>query len=46
MADQVGSEPLYTLNASVSQGQVTEDTAAAVTFGIRSVTTYLTAPSA
>jgi hypothetical protein len=46
MAGQMASEPLYTLNASVSQGPVTEDTAPVVTFGIRSVTTYLTAPSA
>jgi exo-1,4-beta-D-glucosaminidase len=43
---QMGGQPLYTLTASVSDGGVLSDSAPAVTFGIRSVTTYLTAPSA
>ena len=43
---QMGGQPLYTLTASVSDGGVVSDAAQAVTFGIRSVTTYLTAPSA
>ncbi len=43
---QMGGQPLYTLTASVSDGGVVADSAQPVTFGIRSVTTYLTAPSA
>ncbi|HET7015387.1 MAG TPA: hypothetical protein VFI65_15830, partial [Streptosporangiaceae bacterium] len=43
---QMGGQPLYTLSASVSTGRGTSDSAEPVTFGIRSVTTYLTAPSA
>jgi exo-1,4-beta-D-glucosaminidase len=42
---QMGGQPLYTLSASVAAGGSISDTAPAVTFGIRSVTTYLTAPS-
>jgi exo-1,4-beta-D-glucosaminidase len=42
---QMGGQPLYTLYASVRQGPLTEDVASPVTFGIRSVTTYLTPPS-
>ena len=43
---QMGGQPLYTLSASVSAGGGNPDTASPVSFGIRSVTTYLTAPSA
>jgi len=43
---QMGGQPLYTLHAGVSAGGGTSDTAPAVDFGIRSVATYLTRPSA
>ncbi len=42
---QMGGQPLYELRASVSDGAGLSDWAAPVDFGIRSVTTYLTAPS-
>jgi exo-1,4-beta-D-glucosaminidase len=42
---QMGGQPLYTMSALVSAGG-SSDVAEPVTFGIRSVTTYLTAPSA
>jgi exo-1,4-beta-D-glucosaminidase len=43
---QMGGQPLYTLSASVSADGGLSDSAEPVPFGIRSVTTYLTAPSA
>ena len=43
---QMGGQPMYQLSASVSAGGGTSDTASPVSFGIRSVTTYLTKPSA
>jgi exo-1,4-beta-D-glucosaminidase len=42
---QMGGQPLYRLSASVSAGGGVSATAPPVPFGIRSVTTYLTAPS-
>jgi exo-1,4-beta-D-glucosaminidase len=42
---QMGGQPLYQLSASVSAGGAVSDSVAPETFGIRSVTTYLTAPS-
>jgi exo-1,4-beta-D-glucosaminidase len=42
---QMGGQPLYQLSASVSAGGAVSDSVAPQTFGIRSVTTYLTAPS-
>ncbi|HEU5416817.1 MAG TPA: hypothetical protein VFV41_03920 [Streptosporangiaceae bacterium] len=42
---QMGGQPLYQLSASVSAGGGMSDSGAPQTFGIRSVTTYLTAPS-
>jgi exo-1,4-beta-D-glucosaminidase len=43
---QMGGQPLYTLRAAVSAGGGISDSAAPADFGIRSVTTYLTPPSA
>ena len=43
---QMGGQPLYRLQASVSRGGAVSDEAPAVTFGIRSVSTHMTAPSA
>jgi exo-1,4-beta-D-glucosaminidase len=43
---QMGGQPLYTLSTSVAEGGAVSDTAPDVTFGIRLVTTSLTAPSA
>jgi exo-1,4-beta-D-glucosaminidase len=42
---QMGGQPLYELSASVSDASGVSDSAPAVDFGIRSVTTYLTPPS-
>jgi len=42
---QMGGQPLYQLRAWVSAGNGTPDFALPVDFGIRSVATYLTAPS-
>ncbi len=42
---QMGGQPLYQLRAAVTDGSGFSDAAAPVQFGIRSVTTYLTAPS-
>jgi exo-1,4-beta-D-glucosaminidase len=42
---QMGGQPMYSMTASVSAGGAT-DSAPAASFGIRSVTTYLTPPSA
>jgi exo-1,4-beta-D-glucosaminidase len=42
---QMGGQPLYRLQASLSSGGATSDFARPVDFGIRSVSTYLTPPS-
>jgi exo-1,4-beta-D-glucosaminidase len=42
---QMGGQPLYTLSAAVSAGGQVSDAAPRVSFGIRSVASYLTAPS-
>jgi exo-1,4-beta-D-glucosaminidase len=42
---QMGGQPLYTLRTSVTQGGAVSDATPPVTFGIRTVTTALTAPS-
>jgi exo-1,4-beta-D-glucosaminidase len=42
---QMGDQPLYTLSASVSQGRAVADAAPPVSFGIRTVSTFLTGPS-
>jgi exo-1,4-beta-D-glucosaminidase len=42
---QMGSQPLYTLSTSVVQGTTTDNTTTA-TFGIRTVTSYLTGSNA
>jgi hypothetical protein len=43
---QMGGQPLYTLTMNVSVGGSVSDTAEPETFGIRTVTSYLTPPSA
>ena len=43
---QMGGQPLYRLSASVSQAGAVADAAPPVDFGIRTVSTFLTAPSA
>ncbi len=42
---QMGDQPLYGLTMDVSQGAVVSDAALPQTFGIRTITTYLTPPS-
>ena len=42
---QMGAQPLYGLAMDVSQSSVTSDSAPSQTFGIRTITTYLTSPT-
>ncbi|HEY7199221.1 MAG TPA: beta-mannosidase, partial [Candidatus Dormibacteraeota bacterium] len=42
---QLGGQPLYRLRVDVAQGGTVSDTAPPVTFGIRTITTFLTPPS-
>jgi len=42
---QMGGQPLYSLAMNVAQGATASDTAATETFGIRTVTSYLTPPT-
>jgi exo-1,4-beta-D-glucosaminidase len=42
---QMGGQPLYTLSADVSQRGAVADASPPVTFGIRTVSTFLTGPS-
>ena len=42
---QMGGQPLYSLSMNVAQGATTTDTAPTQTFGIRTVSSYLTPPS-